>query len=94
MIDGPEGQMSSEIAVEGDHAGTACQFPAYSVLPPRNTRPPVMTSLEPFRRATDISFRSGIREKGPDIEIAPDMNDFSRNVTPPGTMILIAGDWD
>jgi len=34
------------------------------------------------------------KEKGLDIEIALDMNDLSRDVTPPGTMILIAGDGD
>lgn len=34
------------------------------------------------------------REKGLDMEIGLDMNDKSRDVTPPATMILVAGDAD
>lgn len=34
------------------------------------------------------------KEKGLDIEIALDMNDLSKDVTPPETMILLAGDGD
>lgn len=34
------------------------------------------------------------KEEGLDIEIALDMNDVARDVVPPGTMILVAGDGD
>src|SRR5258708_20334944 len=34
------------------------------------------------------------KEKGIDIQIALDMNEFSRDVKPPGTMIRLAGDGD
>jgi uncharacterized LabA/DUF88 family protein len=41
-------------------------------------------------------FERNIRnkEKGLDMEIGLDMNDLSRDVTPAGTMILVAGDAD
>jgi uncharacterized LabA/DUF88 family protein len=34
------------------------------------------------------------KEKGLDVEIALDMNDLSRDVNPPETMVLLAGDGD
>ncbi len=34
------------------------------------------------------------KEKGLDVEIALDMNDLSRDIQPPETMILLAGDGD
>jgi uncharacterized LabA/DUF88 family protein len=34
------------------------------------------------------------KEKGLDIEIALDMYELSRDVTPPSTMVLLAGDGD
>lgn len=43
-------------------------------------------------RTLERNYRG--KEKALDIEIALDMNDVSRDVTPPGTMILLAGDGD